>query len=202
MNDDNYDKLAKISTQMNCTLDSVMGSLLTMYETDMFKRSYPVKKDQLLKFDSYTMILREMLLTSMQNEITQEERIRVEFTEMINSKESTILSLQKEILTYQDTEKNLKCQVADTIKRCTLLEEKIGEHTNTLANAKLDFESKLQDKTSLNEVLKEKCNELSDLLKVLKKHEAELIHEVREQEGLLQVARSEITKLKEEQSRL
>lgn len=165
--DDTYQQLKEISGELSGNQDEVFSQLIRVFQMEKGKSVLPERKKEIEDFQNYTELLTKLFLHSLEDYAVLEEKIALKYEERMNSKDETIIQLQRQIDTLKKTsDKNTV--VADKLRDDNISLSQELEHTKkALANEKKRNEQTLNDKDILIQELKEGKNKANEQLAAL-----------------------------------
>lgn len=135
IDDETAEKFKEISSSIGGNQQETLAKLIEAYEFQSGKAVLTEKKADIEQFEKYVTAITRMFMGSLDDNRNMQETVRTEFDAQLNSKDTTILSLQ-------DENKKLKAERDQAVSIRTDLEEQIALLNDRIKN---EYEKRLND---------------------------------------------------------
>ncbi|ERK30864.1 hypothetical protein [Clostridium intestinale] len=139
------------------TQEQCLANLLHVFELKEAKEVFKDRKKEIEIFEEYISRIQNLYLTSLEINLTEEERFKTEFNKDLEEKGNIIISLNKEVKSLKDKNEKLHEQVSE-------LKESLNKKETSL---KVYDEMQAQNKFLINKITKDN-ESLSFKIKELK----------------------------------
>jgi len=127
------------------TQEQCLANLLHVFELKEAKEIFKDRKKEIEIFEEYISRIQNLYLTSLEINLTEEERFKTEFNKDLEEKSNIIISLNKEIKNLKDKNEKLQEQISE-------LKESLNKKETSL---KVYDEMQAQNKFIMNKITKD-----------------------------------------------
>lgn len=156
--EETFKKFSQISRETFGNQGQCLSTLIHLYEIEQGKKEIPERQVEIETFQTHLNRLVDMFVNSLQLMNDTELRVKGEFADLLNSKDSVIINLQEEINKKKIKEKELN----DLITSMELDKKRIETELKSSKKLIEDYENSIQDKEALNIIMTEQVRALKE----------------------------------------
>jgi hypothetical protein len=137
------------------TQEQCLANLLHVFELKEAKEVFKDRKKEIEIFEEYISRIQNLYLTSLEINLTEEERFKTEFNKDLEEKGNIIISLNKEVKNLKDKNEKLHEQVSELKESLNKKETSLKVYDEMQAQSKFLINKITKDNESLSFKIKE-----------------------------------------------
>lgn len=169
------EKFKEISNGIGGNQQETLAKLIEAYEFQQGKAVLTEKKADIEKFEKLISCVTRMYMDSLEENQNITEIVRTEFQALLQSKDSTIQSLQKQLAESKESRKRAEENESSMQSQLDSLRNELVRTNEEFENHRLSMGKMLSDKDSLNKALTDSCNALKMQIKDAEALKAQLV---------------------------
>lgn len=160
--DETAEKFKEISATIGGNQQEALAKLIEAYEFQQGKAVLTEKKADLEKFEQYVAVLVRMYMGSLEDNQNITDTVRSEFYALLKSKDAVIQDLQSQLTTAKQLREQSVAKAKEYADQNAQLTANIQSLQTEFDDKTANLQKMLDDRSSLNRVLTDSCEELKE----------------------------------------